>query len=72
MGEVNYLNQRMRYSWMCCDPQDSMGYMGTVTCAMLQVGPASRAAHRNPNDEHSPTLLGAVPKCGVGGNQESE
>ena len=24
MGEVNYLNQRMRYSWMCCDPQESM------------------------------------------------
>ena len=72
MGEVNYLNQRMRYSRMCCDPQESMGYMGIVTCAMLQVGPASRAAHRSPNDEHSPTFLGGVPKCGVGSNQESD
>ena len=72
MGEVNYLNQRMRYSWMCCDPQESMGYMGIVTCAMLQVGPASRAAHRSPNDEHSPTFLGGVPECVVGSNQGSE
>ena len=72
MGQVNYLNQRMRYSWMCCDPQASMGYRGIVRCAMLQVGPASRAAHRIPNDEHSPTFLGGVLKCGVGSNQESD
>ena len=72
MGEVIYLNQRMRYSWMCCDPPESMGYMGIVTCAMLQVGPASRAAHRSPNDDDSPTFLGGVPKCVVGSNQASE
>ena len=66
IGEVNHLNQRMRYSWMCCDQKVSVGYMGIVTCAMLQVGPASRAVHRVPNDEHSPTYLGGVPKCVVG------